>query len=55
MTNKKSQFNKKFNKKFIEKIRNKVGEAIVSYNLIEPDDTILIALSGGKDSLVLLD
>ncbi|MCP4137232.1 MAG: tRNA 2-thiocytidine(32) synthetase TtcA, partial [bacterium] len=47
--------NKKFNKKFIEKIRNKVGEAIVSYNLIEPDDTILIALSGGKDSLVLLD
>ncbi len=35
-------------------ISNKIGKAIGDYNLIEKNDKILIAVSGGKDSLTLL-
>jgi tRNA 2-thiocytidine biosynthesis protein TtcA len=35
-------------------ISNKIGKAIADYNLIEDKDRILIAVSGGKDSLSLL-
>lgn len=41
--------------KYLDKIRKIAGKAINRYNLIESGDGILVALSGGKDSLVLLD
>ena len=42
-------------KHFLEKIRSKVGKAIADYQLIENNDKILVAISGGKDSMALLD
>lgn len=45
---------KKINKKDIEILR-KLGRACIDYNLIEDGDKILIAVSGGKDSVTLLD
>lgn len=45
----------KQNKIFIEKINKKVGKLINDNNLIDEADKILVAVSGGKDSLVLLD
>jgi tRNA 2-thiocytidine biosynthesis protein TtcA len=35
-------------------ISNRIGRAIADYNLIEHGDRILVAVSGGKDSLALL-
>ncbi len=35
-------------------VRRKIGRAISNFNLINQDDNILIGLSGGKDSLLLL-
>jgi tRNA 2-thiocytidine biosynthesis protein TtcA len=37
-----------------KRIAKKVGRAIFDYKMIEPDDRIMIAVSGGKDSLTLL-
>lgn len=34
-------------------IKRLVGKAIFGYKMLEPKDTVLIALSGGEDSLVL--
>lgn len=34
-------------------IKRLIGRAIFKYQMLAPDDTILIALSGGEDSLVL--
>lgn len=42
-------------KKLIEIVRHKIGKTIAEYNLIEDGDSILVGLSGGKDSLVLLE
>lgn len=39
----------------IENIRKRCGKAINEYLLIEADDSVMVALSGGKDSLVMLD
>jgi len=39
---------------FIDSVRRKVRVAISTYKMFEPDDRIGVALSGGKDSLVLL-
>jgi uncharacterized protein (TIGR00269 family) len=40
---------------FIESIQNKVIKDIRKYNLIERGDKVLLGLSGGKDSVMLLD
>ena len=48
----------KTNKKslqFLDNINRKVGRTIYKQELIEENDRILIGLSGGKDSLVLLE
>jgi tRNA(Ile)-lysidine synthase TilS/MesJ len=39
----------------IKKIRKKAGRAINRYSMLGAGDRVLVALSGGKDSLTLLD
>ena len=41
--------------RYIENIRKKAGKAINEYQLIAANDSVMIALSGGRDSLVMLD
>lgn len=41
--------------RFISSIEREVGKCINRYNLIQGDDRVLVGLSGGKDSLVLLE
>lgn len=38
-----------------KRLQHLVGEAIKDFDLIETNDRVLIGLSGGKDSLALLD
>jgi tRNA(Ile)-lysidine synthetase-like protein len=45
----------KKNQKAAEKIQKKAGKAIHEYKMIKQNDHVLVALSGGVDSLVLLD
>lgn len=40
---------------FLKNTRKRVGKAIHKYKLIEEGDEVLIAVSGGKDSLFLLE
>jgi tRNA 2-thiocytidine biosynthesis protein TtcA len=42
-------------KRLLQKISKKSGQTIFKHQLIEPDDRILVALSGGKDSYILLE
>ncbi len=45
----------KADKRFIERIRTKVSRAISDYKLIQANDTVVVGVSGGKDSMALLD
>jgi tRNA-5-methyluridine54 2-sulfurtransferase len=40
---------------FLEFFRNQVREAIRKYRMLEPGEKVLVAVSGGKDSLALWD
>ena len=42
-------------KRLFRKIEDKVKRAIFDYGLINDGDRILVGLSGGKDSLALVD
>ncbi len=41
--------------KLVKRLRRQVGRAIEEYNMIEEGDRVMVCLSGGKDSHVLLD
>jgi tRNA 2-thiocytidine biosynthesis protein TtcA len=41
--------------KLRKRLRRQVGEAIGAYNLIAPNDRVMVCVSGGKDSYGLLD
>ena len=36
-------------------IREKILNTIKKYNLISPNDTVMVAVSGGPDSMCLID
>jgi len=40
---------------FINKIRKKVSKTMIKHSMIEPNDRVLIAFSGGKDSIIVSD
>lgn len=42
-------------KLFLSNTRKRVGKAVEKYKLIKNDDNVLVAVSGGKDSLFLLE
>ncbi len=45
----------KYQVKLIEFVKNKVARAVSDYKMIDDGDKVLVAVSGGKDSLVLLE
>ena len=48
----KQQYN--FNK-LQKRLRHNIGQAIGDYSMIEENDVVMVCVSGGKDSYVLLD
>jgi len=45
----------KYQKRHIEYVKNKVAKALMDYKMVNKGDKILAAVSGGKDSLVMLE
>lgn len=45
----------KYQIRHIEHVKNQVAKAIGTYEMIDKNDRVLVAVSGGKDSLVLLE
>lgn len=45
----------KYQIKHIEFVKNKLAKAIADYKMIADGDKVLVAVSGGKDSLVMLE
>lgn len=45
----------KYQIRHIEYVKNRVAKAIGAYQMIDKNDRVLVAISGGKDSLVLLE
>ncbi|MCX8048808.1 MAG: tRNA 2-thiocytidine(32) synthetase TtcA [Methylohalobius sp.] len=41
--------------KLKKRLRRQIGQAIADYNMIQEKDRIMVCVSGGKDSLTLLD
>lgn len=42
------------NHELANSLRRLVGKALSAFNMIEPDDNVLVAMSGGKDSTLLM-
>ena len=42
-------------RKLFEKISRKVGKTLQEHSMIEAGDRVLVGLSGGKDSMILLE
>ena len=46
--------NNNWNLSINNSLRRKIGQAVTKWHMINPGDNILVGLSGGKDSLILL-